>query len=104
MTSKVLLEDELSRSYVRAAGQLVNPMLLAVRKYQEAKAYFAEITEAYRSADIPVNRIIDHEGQMAADARRIKAGKDAEFFREEASMYASVIGALMSVANWGPDE
>lgn len=68
----------------------------AIIRYEDAKARFDDYTHAWTAPENlrPGETRVAAEMKAAGDPRRIKAAKDAEWFRQEAIMYASAAAAL----------
>lgn len=79
-------------------ARLEEKMLEALKKYATEKAYFARLSRAYDNAPREIRgRIIDRENQKQGDPARKAAAQQAEWYRDEAAMYASVIQAMAAV-------
>jgi hypothetical protein len=66
-------------------------MFDAVGNYEAAKQTFTDITASYRQ---PGRDQATADTLAAGDTRRQKAIADAQWFREEAAMYAAVVTAM----------
>lgn len=88
--------------YWNAAVRLTRLAIAAEKKYQEKKAYFDEITQAYIGAETAGHRILDQEARAAADPRREKASKDAAWARDEANMYATLAMLMVEMMHESP--
>lgn len=94
-------------SYQLAASLYLGAAIRAERKYVEEKANFTAITESYteKIAASNATALLNAAHKASTDPRRVKAGGDAAWAREEAAMYAGLaqLAWEMVKAGCGPD-
>lgn len=82
----------------RVLASFVADMVTAVDRYREAKKRYQWLTESYTCDDDGHEKegsfLADAKRRASGDHRRQESTKEAEFWANEAQMYASVVTAL----------